>query len=420
MARLLQAGCETRAIASGAHPDLPDGGVFGASTATADTTVFRSGSASWKHSSGASNTVSYAQFNPGAVDGRSYFIRAYFKVAAPPTAAVAILSVMANITGVAARLRTDGAIELVINSVVQGSPSPAVTDGNWHRVELKAVAVATNSWNAGELVVDGTTVASASVTAFTRTSTVMNCGWTQAPGANLIINTDDFAVNDSTGTVNNGYPGDSNVVLLLPTADSAKGTGWTDDNASTVSLFPSVDNTPPVGIADTTSGGGGHQIRNATSNANVNYDATMSTYAAAGIVSGDTINAVVPWVITGAPVVTSAKLGTVGMVSNPAITNIALSAAGTAGAFWNGNAADTFAGGIGWKGSPGTVTERPTVTVGTAPVMRVTQTTASTRIAMVCFMGVYVDYTPAAAPAAAKPKRYGQSYGIAHRRAALR
>jgi hypothetical protein len=135
------------------------------------------------------------------------------------------------------------------------------------------------------------------------------------------------------------------------------------------------------------------QIRNATSNANVNYDATMTTYTAAGVGSSDTVNVVLPMVATGAPVSTSAKAGTVGVASNPTIANVNLGTGGTAGAFWSGVAIGTYPTGNKW--SFGTTTYAPTVTVGTAPVMRVTQVTSSTRIAIVSEMGIYVDYTPA-------------------------
>jgi len=133
-------------------------------------------------------------------------------------------------------------------------------------------------------------------------------------------------------------------------------------------------------------------IRNATSAANSNMDFTMTSYAAAGIGESDVVKAVRPMCITAAPVSTGAKQGTVGMVSNPAIANIALSATGVAGAFWNGTAAGTYP--TGWKASDGTFTDSPSVTIATAPVQRVTQVTSSTRIADVCFVGTYVDYIP--------------------------
>jgi hypothetical protein len=188
-----------------------------------------------------------------------------------------------------------------------------------------------------------------------------------------------------------GFLSPSKVALLVPTADSAVGTGWTLGSGGTTGLWDAVNNEPPTAVADT---GTTAQIRNATSNANVNYDATMTTYAAAGIATGDTVLAVQPVVSTAAPVVTSAKAGTVGVASNPAITNIALGAGGTAGAFWSGVAGGTWP--TGWKASLGTLTTSPSVTLGTAPVMRVTQVTSSTRIAMVAFMGIYVAWTPSA------------------------
>jgi hypothetical protein len=96
---------------------------------------------------------------------------------------------------------------------------------------------------------------------------------------------------------------------------------------------------------------------------------------------------------------TSAKVGQVGVVSNPAIAVINLTA--NSGQFWSGTAAGTYP--TGWKWSHGTVTYAPSVTLGTAPVMRVTQVTSSTRIAMACFMGIYVDYTPAVSSFVAAP-----------------
>jgi hypothetical protein len=227
-------------------------------------------------------------------------------------------------------------------------------------------------------------------------TTTTSIGWRTAPGANKVCYVDDYGMNDSTGAVQNSWLGEGKVVLLVPTADSAVGTGWTNDQAATTGLFNSVRARPPAGIADTTTGGGGHQIRNATSNANVNYDATMTTYLAAGIGANDTITLVAPIINTSAPSATSPKQGTVGVASNPAIANVALAAAGTAGAFIASAIAAAYP--TGWKWSNGTVTYNPTVVKGTAPVMRVTQVTASTRIAMVDFMGIYVEYVPAVVP----------------------
>jgi len=239
------------------------------------------------------------------------------------------------------------------------------------------------------IAVDGVSGAAATASP---TGTVYQVGADSVGPAGTDIYIDDIIIDDT------GFLSPSKVAMLVPTADSAIGTGWTLGSGGTTSLFGGVDNIPPTAVADA---GTTAQIRNATSNANVNYDATMTTYAAAGIAAGDTILAVQPVISTAAPVTTSAKLGTVGVASNPTIANIALGAGGTAGAFWSGVAGGTWP--TGWKGSFGTLTTSPSVTLGTAPVMRVTQVTASTRIAMVALMGINVAWTPAAAAAAQLP-----------------
>jgi hypothetical protein len=358
--------------------------------------VFRSGAASYKSDSGVGNNPtgynlpSQAGYTLG-VDGVTYSIRAYLLTSATPSSAARVFGFGTNAgNNPAARLRTDGALELVVSGAAQGSPSAVMNDGTWHRVEIQAVATATSNWTSATLLLDGITVATWSGSV-ARTSNIQ-WGWWEAPGASKTINIDDIALNDSTGTANTGWCGPGKVVLLVPTADSAVGTGWTRDNAGATGLFNAVDNAPPAGIADTTGGNGLHQIRNATSNANVNYNATMTTYAAAGIAALDGIVALWEFVITGAPVTTSAKAGTFGIVSNPTVANVSLNATGTSGAFWSGFTAGTY--GAGWKCSFGARQQFPSVVKGTAPVCRITQVTSSTRIAMCCAIGIYVDYAP--------------------------
>ena len=193
---------------------------------------------------------------------------------------------------------------------------------------------------------------------------------------------------------NAGFLPPSKCGLLLPTADSARTTGWVTGAGGTTALWDAVNNRPPTATTDP--GSATSQIRNATSEASASYDATLQTYAVGGVVTGDTILAVQNVIATAAPVTTSAKQGLVGNASNPAITTIALGAGGTAGAFWSGAAAAAYP--TGWKISLGTMTLNPSVVVGTAPVMRVTQVTSSTRIADVGFMGLNFAWTPLLPP----------------------
>jgi hypothetical protein len=268
----------------------------------------------------------------------------------------------------------------------------AVTTGVWYRLEFSYQSTS-GAW---EWLVDGTSKS-------TGTTTSVNTAGALRLGGSLSAVTaptfkayyDDIAVNDTNaGTGQTSYPGDGNVVLLVPASDSAVGSGWTDSGGSSTGLWDSVNNKPPTGIADTTASAG-HQIRNASSAAS-SYDANLTTYTAAGVGASDTVNVLTPFVNHGAPVVTGAKTGNFGIASNPTIAQRTF-AGGVSSDFWQGNAASTYS--TGWAWDVGTITYAPSVTVGTAPVARVTITggTAS-RIAMVDFMGMYVDYTPATLP----------------------
>lgn len=396
MAKLHCFGAEIEASTS---TTSPDGSLVG--TTTRDTVTFRSGAASFKCDSTGANATAFTSIIPTwtLAVSRTYFIRAYYNTSATPTGNATIMGSAGASTTVRVRINTSGQAELWINNAKQGSASTAINDGSWHRVELKWTTDAASSTTvvAAELLVDGTSIAtfSGSVGGAAMSH---NYGWVDAPGASKVINVDDVSINDSTGSVNNSYPGDGRVVLLKPISDNAVGSGWTNSGGTGTSLFDSVDNTPPTGIADTTSNNG-HQIRNASSNS-ASYDANLGAYSTAvgsgggGLAAGDTVNAVIPWIATAAPVSTAAKTGSVGIASNPVIANVALTA--NSGQFWSGTAAGTYP--TGWKWSAGTVTETPTVTLGTSPVMRVTITGGTaTRIAMACSMFLYVDYTPASA-----------------------
>jgi hypothetical protein len=379
MARLLTAGFETQALTLEGLVDV-SGSSNVATTPHGGVRCLSAG------------TNAGATFAFTGTLGRAYFGRGYFNFAALPNGIRILKIVPAGANGAEVRVTAGGKVQLWNNpSAVQiGSDSVAtLTTGVWYRIELKIIYNSAGSDDTAVLLLDGVTVASASG----QSITVQTPGSFEVYGGAAATLIDDLALNDDQGANQNTYPGDGEQVLLLPISDNAKGTGWTNDAASTTNLFNSVDNTPPIGIADTSSGTGLNQLRNATSNANSNYDANLTTYTTAGIGAADTINVLDPIVATAAPVTTSSKQGTVGVSANPVIANVALSATGTSGAFWAGATAGTYA--VGWKTSHGTVTYAPSVTLGSSPVLRITQVTSSTRIAMVCFMGMYVDYTPA-------------------------
>lgn len=381
--------------------------------------MFRSGLASMKcatsGSSAAKSALLVNQLLGGTstvfrVASTSYFARFYFRLDNAPFSNVKIIEYDADIS---VKVTTGGALQLWnsnTNTQIGSDSSAIATDGStWYRIELKVTLNGSQQVTACELQLDGTSVASTSGLTIATSTGAFTAGWVEAPGTSKVLYIDDTAVNSSAGSDQNSWPGSGKVVLLTPTSDSARGTGWVNDANGTTNFFDATDNIPPAGIADTTSSSGVHQIRNGTSNANSSVDLNLKDYTTAGIGSGDTINVVLPIVSTGAPVSTSAKQGTIGVVSNPAITNISLGTLGTSGAFWQGNAAGTWAS--GWKWSYGTPTYVPAVTLGTSPVIRITQVTSSTRVAMVCFLGMHVDYTPSSSRV---PRSPGVDSGNAH------
>jgi hypothetical protein len=414
MARLFMSGAEVNDELSFGRTEQVAGGSGTGGTNAVQTTTVRSGANAWRCRTNGASGSAYVNVISGVFSTTGpLFGRAYVNFDSLPSTTFGIVGfgiAATNQVHISARLTTAGKLQLWND---QGTPAQVGSDsttvlstGRWYRVELE-IQNGTAGTCIAELQLDGVSVARATnltISTSALTSFFAGAGVGAgpapdpiAPGLDMSVYVDDMAVNDTAaGTGQTSFPGDGKVVLLVPASDNAQGTGWTTDSGGSTNFFQATDNKPPAGIADTTGGSGLHQIRNATSNANSNYDANMTTYLAAGVGPYDTVNVVQPIVVTGAPVTTGAKAGTVGVVSNPTITNISLSATGTAGAFWQGNAAGTYP--TGWKFSGGTMTHAPSVTITTAPVMRITQVTSSTRIAMVCFMGMYVDFTPSWQP----------------------
>jgi hypothetical protein len=396
VARLLTAGAET--LNAIGDDKTMEGGITTNNTVTVDTGTVNTGSKSFKFDSGAGVTTTLSKtITP--VLGTIFYARAWINLPGTGGDISSLRLTLDAANGLYADVfinSSNRSLLLRDNVGTIGSQSANLSANTWYCLELAAQNNASASTSYREARLDGVSFASSS----TRNSTTVGTGtvafgWIANPGPSKILYMDDLAINDSGGANQNSWPGLGKQVLLRPISDNALGTGWTNDNLvnTTTNLWECVNNTPPIGIADTTTSTTSDQIRNATATANSNYDANLTTYSTAGITAVDTVNLVQPWTITAAPVSTSAKQGTIGVSSNPAITNVALAAGGVSGAFWSGTAGGTYP--TGWKVSPGTLTYAPSVTVGSSPVMRITQVTSSTRIAMCCFMGLYVDYTPA-------------------------
>jgi hypothetical protein len=368
--------------------------MFSGTTPTLTTTNARTGSA-LSHSQG--SLAVYidplgASGTTGTV-GRNYYFRAHFRFSSNASGDILLVRSAAATTVCTARLETNGTVTLRSGGSTQvGAASAVLAQNTWHRIELRVKMNAGTNDDEMELLVNG-------VQAAVSTTQSIGTAWSGAGYPNFSLGGgtgylfDDVAINDDQGVTQFSWPGDGKVVWLDPAGDGAAGTGWTNDQgAGAGSFWDALNNNPPTGIADTTTGGGTHQIRNAVSAANSIYGANSVSYTAAGVGATDVITVLTPVAFTGAPVVTSAKAGTLGFGSNPVSTMGNLAAGGTAGAFWSGVAAGTFP--TGWKRSEGPSVFFPTVVKGTRALIQINQVTSSTRVAMVCALGAIVEYVP--------------------------
>jgi hypothetical protein len=408
MARLAMAGCEI--VAADPWVSVQNLSLAGSVAPVSDATTPRSGLNAWKCDAGAGNGTSFVQ-GPFTPTLNTFYFRAYVRFANLPGSTVKIMNEADGTHTLSARLTAGGKLGLYNDAtgVQIGSDSAAtIVTGSYYRVELSVTIGAGNVVTAGELQLDGVSVASASGLSFTISSHQFNAGWVDSPGANNVMFVDDLALNDSTGAANNSWPGAGNVILMSPISDNARG-AWTAGLGGITNLWDAVDNTPPVGVAEG-SATNTSQIKNRTTTNPTSCDLNLDTYTNAGIGASDTVNAIQVWDADGEDPATGTKTGACSMVSNPAIAEPT--------AFNFGDDVGTQGTFLGnWKWHSTAIAQAPTVTLGTAPVIRMRCISGATgsRSASCCFLGAYVDYTPAPAVASLLSAPFRQASNLYRR-----
>jgi hypothetical protein len=274
------------------------------------------------------------------------------------------------------RLTSAGKLAVYLANVLIGTGSTTLATATWYWIGVRQVT----GTSVALLQINGATEITGTATV-TVTSAYIGCFGTEASAIDVYF--DDLIVDDT------GFLAASKVALLVPISDnSITPAGWVLGGAGgTTNLYLATDNTPPVGAADpgTTTG----QIRDATANLSA-YAANLTTYTTAGIGASDTILACQGIFMTAAPSATTPKSGSM-TIANPT------QAKTTIGTFYATAIAGAYA--TGWARKAGAIIALPTVTLGSSPVLTVTQDTSSTSIADVCFMGLLVAWTPASGPA---------------------
>lgn len=388
MARLMTAGAETKdATLEGVLLNL------GSVAATYDTTTRRSGAVSWQLTATVAVLAVIGDSRSFSA-GTGYYLRAYIQFDAGALAPASRYGLMRIGAGYQVSVDTDGTLILLAPDLTTqiGSPSSVLSAGQWYRIELYSQIGSGSSDDSGELRINGVTVASeTNATRATSAGTGTSIGFMSSTGAVCTLNVDDIALNDSSGGSQTSWPGSANVVLLLPISDNARATLWTGGVGGTSNLFEAVNNTPPTGTASETDS---TQIEHAGGAAGTTdaYDANMTSYATAGMAAPDTVNLIDYMIACGEDIATGTKLLNFSLVSNPT------SASGLANfdVFPASGALGTYPS--NWTIKHNTIVYAPSVTVGTSPVMRVVRPETASRVASVCFMGMYVEFVPGKGP----------------------
>lgn len=273
MARLWSSGLELNSLT--ANVEL----TASAGTPAIGTSVIRSGTYSLTFDTSGGAAVKSATYQYSASDLTApIYYRIYLRVADDPSVTTYILKTLdsgpiGNQIGI--KLNTDLTLELWNNEDAAqiGSDSSALSLNTWYRIELK-VDSTTIASTAVEAKIDGTTFASGTAN-LARGQGQLRVGMLgDAAAAAGILYIDDIAINDSTGSFQNSWPGEGEIIHLRPNADGDN-TAWSGD-------YTSVDEVTPDGNTSTT--GGSTTIDTIEE---YNLDATPAALA-----SDDTINCV--------------------------------------------------------------------------------------------------------------------------------
>lgn len=361
-----------------------DGITLTGSGATYNTTGPRNGTDSLRINA-ASGAASYFTITPSFATPR--WLGVWVKVASRPSSTARV------IYGTAAeglRLNANGTIGLYQGSTLRATSTIALTDtSKYYLIRTKfasSVSIGDTLAKISEFSTDGNLMSTDNLNAATATAFNSGMIW----GANdTVADTYDARFDDAVVDEGDWSPEDVKVVLAVGQQDTSVGTGWQQPGGDTTDIWVAVVNTPPNGIADSTSSGDANKmIRNASSNSAA-YRMTILITNFANITIDTKIYAWQMVIATAAPVATQAKTGSLELLNSG--TQPVLAAA-SFGNFHSGTNQGTYP--TGWKITR-SATIKNTKTDGSQLYMEVKITGGtSTRIASVCFMGMYIALAP--------------------------
>jgi len=348
-----------------------------------DTTIKRSGNASIKVIA-PSGTQGAIELYSGANSGK--YVNFGFRFEAAPSVARQIHGYAGYAGWITVRLNADLTLSVYDNTTLIGTTSFALTAGTWYWLGVRHT-----SGTGVFLQVDDVDAVSGTVsTDDSIGSGVLGCQYTEASALTLWF--DDFIA-----STDGFLPGTTKMALLVPASDGSRSTLWTNGTGGTTNLYDAVNNIPPAGLATETATS---QIEHAGGAAGTldTYVAVMTSYATAGLGASDTVIAVQGLIVWGEDVSTGTKL---------------LSYYGNAAPTWTGESSIDVSTGDGsgatlnyLSATPDNWNERHSAVkttglgslYGSSAEMAVNRPETASRVASVCFMGMYVVWTPYVEP----------------------
>lgn len=329
----------------------------------------------------------FLTFNWTGVIGRWFYIRAWFlSTALPPSGTRQIAGLLQGTVVIRPLFQhPDGTISS--NAIYGATPhSPPVPINEWHCFEIGAMNDGSNFF--WKMRLDGTEFSSLSITS---TQTINRIRFGVLSGATDASTTyfDDLAINDDQGVKQNSWPNVlGKIVLITPTSDQTVGANWAlgQGTAPAGLAYDSVNNIPPLGVANNAAGSDPKQIRNAVASiAQPAADVDLKCAAYSTVVpAGNGIKVLAPIFELGHSSGSLTSHVDVGLIDKPSQASTdALIPAGAASTFpgvWNRFASD--------------VVYDPVVVLSDQPVLRIGRRTATALTQVCCFAGLILEYEP--------------------------
>lgn len=250
MARIWSTGFELQSMTAGASP-IEIGTTAGSAAPAISTAVKRSGAASVYMDANANVSYFTKQYAPTGTPITDLYIRFYLRVAARPSTIARIIQLTnASATVASIYLNTDGTLEFWdgYNVGQIGSDSSALSNDTWYCIEMKVCE--NGGGNKMEARIDGTSFASTtSGPTNTGGSYLVYIGFLDTCTGDVYY--DDIAINDTTGSFQNSWPNDGEIIHLRPSA-AGDNTEWDSGTYASIDEITPNDATDYIATNDTT------------------------------------------------------------------------------------------------------------------------------------------------------------------------